>query len=285
VTDSKSETATASGDDEQVPARELTERRFAANLRFMRELAGLSQVSFARQMRGRDWPWRQQTVTRVESGQRLIRLGEAQAAAEILNTTIDRLTGPTDEMRDLELLAGWIRDARFAWRMISRGTSFLLNARRNLRLHPALASGEPPDSGLVGGAVREAREVQELTPEGALADGIAQIARNAESYSDRARVEGTVEIKLRDWDDRSAIAEALRQGEIVIVDFTETPTDEVLRLQDFISGAIEVRGGSASGVPDKRRILFRLTPATVSAFEERISELPETPDERRLWNG
>src|SRR5208283_4617751 len=86
---------------------ELTEERFAANLRAVRDAAGMSQGRLADEMAARGWPWRQQTVTRVENGRRMVRLGEAKAVAEILETSLDRLTQPTGEMRVVELLSEW----------------------------------------------------------------------------------------------------------------------------------------------------------------------------------
>ena len=75
----------------------LAEQYFAANLRRVREAKGLSQVKFAEEMSARGWPWRQQTVTRVETGRRTIRFGEAKAAAEILRTSLDRLSWSSAE--------------------------------------------------------------------------------------------------------------------------------------------------------------------------------------------
>lgn len=61
------------------------ERQFAAVMRETREARGLAQGRFAGEMARCGFPaWVQQTVTRVEAGRRMIRLGEAMAAASIL---------------------------------------------------------------------------------------------------------------------------------------------------------------------------------------------------------
>ena len=134
---------------------ELTEERFAANLRAIREAAGMSQGRLADEMGARGWPWRQQTVTRVENGRRMVRLGEAKAVAEILETSLDKLTQPTGEMRVVELLSEWTHQAGAAWLAIKESTVQLLNAKGNLRIHPAVAGGEPASERVLE-AVRDA---------------------------------------------------------------------------------------------------------------------------------
>ena len=94
-------------DDDQLPSPDDTEQRFAANLRLLRERQDISQVKLAQEMAARGWPWRQQTVTRVENGQRMIRFGEATALAEILHTPpLSVSPGPCPR------LTKWRRSAR-----------------------------------------------------------------------------------------------------------------------------------------------------------------------------
>lgn len=70
---------------EDAAGADVPERAFGALLRQAREEYGMSQDKFAAEMaRQCDPAWCQQTVTRVENGQRAIRLGEAIAAASIL---------------------------------------------------------------------------------------------------------------------------------------------------------------------------------------------------------
>src|SRR5260370_21645909 len=89
-------------DDDQPALPDETEQRFAANLRLLRERQGISQVKLAQEMAARGWPWRQQTVTRLENGQRMIRFGEATALAEILNTPLERFTRPVSAAIEVE---------------------------------------------------------------------------------------------------------------------------------------------------------------------------------------
>src|SRR5215510_1058787 len=133
----------------------------------------------ADEMTARGWPWRQQTVTRVENGRRMVRLGEAKAVAEILQTSLDRLTWPTAEARLVETLAGWTRTARAAHQAIARETHELLRAGQSLRTAVAEtddASAQHALGKLVVDAVAEARNVLQLSPEGAVAHGVALMA-------------------------------------------------------------------------------------------------------------
>jgi transcriptional regulator with XRE-family HTH domain len=157
-------------------APELTEQRFAVNLRAVREERGISQVRLAEEMTARGWPWRQQTVTRLETGHRMVRLGEAQAVAEILETPLDRLTMGTGETSAIEHLADLIRKARDSHQLIATATTDFLRARNLLRTNPVVAHGSAGQPSQVMQMVAEAHELQQLTPEGAVAQGIVQAA-------------------------------------------------------------------------------------------------------------
>lgn len=61
------------------------DRKFAEIVRTRRETAGLSQSRLADLMTGYGFPWRQQTVTPVENGERSVNIGEAAALAVILH--------------------------------------------------------------------------------------------------------------------------------------------------------------------------------------------------------
>ena len=66
-------------------ASQSAERRFAAFVRELRTLSGIPQAEVARYMTSNGWGWKQQTVTKFETGKRMIRLGEAVALASLLN--------------------------------------------------------------------------------------------------------------------------------------------------------------------------------------------------------
>jgi transcriptional regulator with XRE-family HTH domain len=174
---------TALGDE----APELTEQRFAANLRVFREERGMSQGRLAEEMAARGWPWRQQTVTRVETGRRMVRLGEAKAVAEILETSLDMLTMRTDEARIIESLTDLIRRVKGSYRMIAGLTDELLRAREALRTHPIVIAADPSESPRVRELVAEALDVQALTPEGAVAQGLTLDVTKSASRADLGR--------------------------------------------------------------------------------------------------
>jgi transcriptional regulator with XRE-family HTH domain len=71
------------------PSHELN---FRTNMKRARESQDVSQTDLARQMKDRGFGFHQQTVQRVESGDRPVRLNEAYAIAEILDMTVDELS-------------------------------------------------------------------------------------------------------------------------------------------------------------------------------------------------
>lgn len=66
----------------------------AANIRAYREQLGMSQADVAQKMAALGWKYYPQTVHRIESGQRKVTVGEAQALAQLFNTTVEGLTWP-----------------------------------------------------------------------------------------------------------------------------------------------------------------------------------------------
>ena len=117
-------------DDDQLAIPDDTEQRFAANLRLLRERQGISQVKLAQEMVARGWPWRQQTVTRVENGQRMIRFGEATALAEILDTPLERFTRPVSKTIEVEKIRAASARLRESCEAIAAAVCHLLDAQR-----------------------------------------------------------------------------------------------------------------------------------------------------------
>jgi len=117
-------------DDDQLAIPDDTEQRFAANLRLLRERQGISQVKLAQEMAARGWPWRQQTVTRVENGQRMIRFGEATALAEILDTPLERFTRAGPEAAEVERLAAFGARLHHFYEAVADTVSRLLDEQR-----------------------------------------------------------------------------------------------------------------------------------------------------------
>jgi FtsZ-interacting cell division protein YlmF len=256
-------------DSEQVApddeAPELTEQRFAANLRVIREERGVSQGRLAEEMTARGWPWRQQTVTRVETGRRMVRLGEAKAVAEILETSLDMLTMRTDEARTIEYLAGLIRKVKASYCLIASATTELLRAREALRANPAVAAGGAGESSRVLELVDEARDVQQLTPEDAVLQGVAMMGEVTELISESAEL---TTLRPKSMAEAEMIAEALRTGKVIAIDLTQASVGNAQRITDFIEGAVRVRGGL---VERDDELAYRVMPATGNATAWAIS--------------
>jgi transcriptional regulator with XRE-family HTH domain len=117
-------------DDDQPALPDDTEQRFAANLRLLRERQGMSQVKLAQEMVARGWPWRQQTVTRLENGQRMIRFGEATALAEILDTPLERFTRPVSEAVEVEKIRAASARLRESYEAVADAVCHLLDEQR-----------------------------------------------------------------------------------------------------------------------------------------------------------
>lgn len=174
------EERTGHGEHEAPP--ELAEQRFAANLREARESRRMSQYALAQEMDNRGWPWRQQTVTRVETGQRMVRLGEATAIAEILRVSLDRLIQPAGESRDAELLSEWLQQARTAFAEVISATAELIVTRDKISSHPAVTAGIiEARSPQMQELIAEAEAVQRaLTPKAAIEEAVRLLLERKE---------------------------------------------------------------------------------------------------------
>jgi transcriptional regulator with XRE-family HTH domain len=117
--------------------KETADQRLAYNMRVLRKRTGLSQAALAAAMAARGHPWHQQTVVRAESAARVLPFTEAADLAEILGTTLDRLTRPSGEAQAVESLdaAGW--SVVEAHEVIAKGVEELLAAVDAVRAHAA----------------------------------------------------------------------------------------------------------------------------------------------------
>lgn len=132
-------------DDYQADFPDEAEQRFAANLRALRERRGISQARLAQEMLAQDWPWRQQTVARVENGQRMIRFGEAIALASILGVSLDRFTRPVSEVIEVEKIRTAGDQLRESWEVVAAAVCHLLDAQRTAERLQALNAGVQGD--------------------------------------------------------------------------------------------------------------------------------------------
>lgn len=150
----------------------VTDEHFAANVREARERLGLSQTDLAKQMAAAGWRYHPQTVHRIETGERKVSVGEGKSLAEILETTLDRLTWPGAEESAARLLDEFTGRAQTAYRQIVASTRALLWAQHQL----TVTLGEAERSGRLASArirplARDAAQALEWTPEDAVAEG------------------------------------------------------------------------------------------------------------------
>lgn len=72
------------------------EDNFRQHVKLRRELLELTQTDLAKQMKRKGFAFHQQTIQRIENGDRPIRLDEAFMLAEILQSRISTMTSPPD---------------------------------------------------------------------------------------------------------------------------------------------------------------------------------------------
>jgi transcriptional regulator with XRE-family HTH domain len=220
---------------------ELSERRFAENLRQAREDKNVSQVKLAQEMAARGWPWRQQTVTRVESGQRMVRLGEALAVAEILGTNVVMLTASTRETSATHLLASSTSKVKQAFEEITRWTETLLWNQAQLRT--TLGEVERAgfhESSLVREVAEEGAEVVSLTPEQAVSEARADLEDLHESIAEHNRWARVVTNVIRAYIEEGMSIRAISHAEPV----SEREVREILEQH-----GVAIRGRRRGDVP------------------------------------
>jgi transcriptional regulator with XRE-family HTH domain len=79
------------------------EARFIAAVKRIREKRGWSQGELAKRMAESGWEaFHQTTISRIEKGERPVRLGEARGLASVLETRVDNMIMPTSDAEDLD---------------------------------------------------------------------------------------------------------------------------------------------------------------------------------------
>lgn len=169
--------ATTEGEPPPMPAG-LADEQFATNIREERERQGLSQADVAERMRKRGWSWHPQTVQKIESGNRKVTVGEGKALAEVVGSTVDRLTWPGREASAAALLEQVTGRAESAWEQIASWTATLLWAQ--FQLGTTVAEAERADylgSSRIAEKAEIAHKALEMTPEAAVETGREDHAR------------------------------------------------------------------------------------------------------------
>lgn len=90
----------------QQQVHQAEEAQFVENVQRLREAKGWSQGELARRMATAGWDgFHQTTISRIEKGQRPVRLAEARALAQVLESQVGLMMAPPPEAEILELLA------------------------------------------------------------------------------------------------------------------------------------------------------------------------------------
>lgn len=94
------------------------EANFIAAMKRIREEHGWSQGELARRMTDAGWEgFHQTTISRIEKGERPVRLAEAQGLAQVLGALLGQMILPSDQsksLRDLELSVQRLNQAAHA---------------------------------------------------------------------------------------------------------------------------------------------------------------------------
>jgi transcriptional regulator with XRE-family HTH domain len=168
-------------------------------MRLHRDRLGWSQGELSRKLLEAGWTiFHQTTVSRIESGERPIKLGEARAIAAILEVPLSKMLAVVEDSRVEVDLAKSSRDVLAAFMHCCTHISDLISAREALETMVRSAAVQT-----VAGRSQEAAQVlrmaadylEEATPEIALEAGRKQAARaaNAVSADDVVTWEASVE--------------------------------------------------------------------------------------------
>ena len=181
-------------DDDQPAFPDDAEQRFAANLRILRERQGVSQVKLAQEMAARGWPWRQQTVTRLENGQRMIRFGEAIALASILGVSLDRFTRPVSEAIEVEKIRAASARLRESCEAVAAAVCHLLDTQRTAERLQALNAQVRGDDFVEVALVELRGWMRECSVDRASLEGRRRFKELDEKRDDSGEGDGTADL-------------------------------------------------------------------------------------------
>lgn len=153
--------------------RESANVRLGLNVRTLRERKGWSQDELAATMRERGHPWHGQTVGKVERGEQPVRWPEAESLAQLLGTSLDRLTWNSEEASAAEFLYARSASLRRSGHAVAEAVMRLLADRAGAQQAAGQMAADER------GHVAEAREdllaaMAEWDLEGAVAEGEAK---------------------------------------------------------------------------------------------------------------
>lgn len=150
--------------------------RFAENLRAARERQGMSQADVAEEMAAAGFTFHQQTVARIESGARSVKLSEAEYLSHIVGRSLLLMTAPPREVEKARIL--YVRASA-----VRRATRLVEVALRNLwkeeiKLDAALDRRGRPPYPAESDVVAKAREDGRKARHDAVPDRIVERAKH-----------------------------------------------------------------------------------------------------------
>ena len=95
---------------DKAPPPNSDEERFRLNMRLYRDRNGWSQGELSRRLLNAGWTiFHQTTVSRIEAGERPIKLGEARAITAVLGATLEQMLAAPEEVKLVDSLTAAIR--------------------------------------------------------------------------------------------------------------------------------------------------------------------------------
>lgn len=181
---------------------EIVDAHFATNMERQREAAGFSRADLVRRLR-EDANWgtvHQTTITRIEKGERPVRLGEAFAIARALGVSFEHLVLDPDASNVVVRLgsetARLNQDYQYLvrtvehWRAIANTVELLISSVRRR----GMPDNQPPLS--------DALESMSRTPKEAVAEGERSYERGMQWIEEELAAGDTRRARSSDLDDR-----------------------------------------------------------------------------------
>ena len=130
-----------------LPGEPDPDAAFAQCLRVAREAARLTQQQVAEAMSGRGYPMRQNTISKIEAGDRLVWLGEAVALAEIVGVSLAELAAgppvPGEFVQAIAERAGYLRRRSAVNAVIAETQAALARAQKErARVEEAITAAD-----------------------------------------------------------------------------------------------------------------------------------------------
>lgn len=193
-------TAHDQADAGPVTQDQLLELRFRTAIHELRQDRKMSQGELARRMVSEGWEsFNQATISRIEKGTRPVRIGEAQALARIVGTTLEELLTPTTELTLLREFFECLEDVERSIRVIShaasewaQNVSELVEAVSRVDVETVLESFAPHDRRQISAAIQQARSFIETEPDDQLRQFLFEEGQGPPSLVDRPDVLGEI---------------------------------------------------------------------------------------------